>query len=108
MLLMDHHLPECPFVEACNDEIPEHGYCSMQHGMFCINCYQWCICDALGACEQRVLTAAREAVEAIRDALQTHYRIDCEPIGKVDWSQHRGCDPVDDILAAIDALTEKP
>ena len=66
-----------------------------------------CICDRLRACEERVLEAAREAVEEIRDAIQTHYRIDCEPPGKVDWSQHRKCDPINDALAAIDALREE-
>lgn len=62
---------------------------------------------ALRACERRMLDAAREAVAAIRDALNTHYRIVCEPPSKVDWSQHRKCDPVDEILAAIDALREE-
>jgi len=50
------------------------------------------------------LDAAREAVESIRDAIYTHYRISCEPPGKVDWSQHRMCDPINEVLTAIDAL----
>lgn len=54
------------------------------------------------------LDAAREAVKGIEDSLYTHYRIACEPPGKVDWSQHRYCEPINDVLAAIDALREKP
>ena len=45
-----------------------------------------CICDELRACEQRVLDAAREAVERVSSLLQ--------PLGPA--------------LAAIDALREKP
>lgn len=112
------HLPECKAL----DVMPEATT------MFHSTSRQWfwehgCICDRLRACERRIwrdpilvvaqnngyreaLIDAREAVEAIRDALQRHYRIDCEPVGEVDWSQHRRCDPVDDILAAIDALKE--
>lgn len=51
---MTDHLPECPLLEPCDDEVADHGYCSMQHGVFCIHCQQWCICDRLRACEQRV------------------------------------------------------
>lgn len=54
------------------------------------------------------LDAAKVAVEGIRDAIYTHYRIDCEPLGKVDWSQHRKCDPIDEVVAAIDALRKNP
>ena len=118
------HLPECPLVEACNDEIPEHGYCSMQHGMFCIHCHQWCICDALRACEQRVKRFGRplwhlkgatwgheqgwnEALDAAREAVA----------GLRTYGDHGEVIPPDeeaaviyvtDALAAIDALKEKP
>lgn len=56
---MSDHLPECPLLEPCDDDIPEHGYCSMQRGAFCIHCHQWCICDRLRSCEQRVEKAER-------------------------------------------------
>lgn len=108
---MNEHLPECR-----TSMIPD------------FHNERWiCICAPLRACERRIreddkntflraaydtgrrdaLDAARKAVETMRDALYTHYRIGCEPPGKVDWSQHRKCDPVDDILAAIDALQEE-
>ena len=45
-----------------------------------------CICDELRACEQRMLDAAREAVERVSTLF--------EPLGPA--------------LAAIDALREKP
>ena len=61
---MSDHLPECPLLEPCDDEVPEHGYCSMQHGVFCIHCHQWCICDRLRACEQRIRQAIVEQLRA--------------------------------------------
>gem|GEM_PF-2471525 len=53
---MSDHLPECPLLQPCDDEVPEHGYCSMQRGVFCIHCHQWCICDRLRMLEARILS----------------------------------------------------
>ena len=109
---MNEHLPECIYE-------PEH-FDTEQNIV-----WGWkpCICDALSACEQRVLkdlvpnlhlaemqghnralTAAREAVETL------------DPL--LDIEKHKGgydccgCDTPDkllyDALAAIDALREKP
>lgn len=98
------HDPLCGLAQPCDEEEPEHGYCSMQHGLYCIHCHQWCICTELRACEQRVLKdlvpnlqiadtqgfnrglrQAREAVEGCRTDLR----------GYLDKT---------DALAAIDAL----
>ena len=89
----DDHLAA---LRACEQRMRE------EHRHRCSGC-DWCYSDGV----REALDAAREAVENMRDALHTHYRIGCEPPGKVDWSQHRKCDPVDDILAAIDALREE-
>lgn len=108
---MTDHLPECPLLEPCDDEVAEHGYCSMQHGVFCIHCQRWCVCDRLRACEQRVrdkhsqpdayrgwvkgyaagLDAARKAVRAI-------------PMDDMCCM----CPTDKALTAAIDALREKP
>ena len=55
---MSEHLPECPILQPCCDDLenPEHGFC----GNFvyrCLHCMAECICDALRACEQRVIAA---------------------------------------------------
>ena len=55
MLLMDH-LPECP-APLC-DYFDPKGKC-----MGYEDCEHLCCCAALRACEQRVLDAAREAVQ---------------------------------------------
>ena len=57
------HDPLCPLSQPCDDEIPEHGYCSTQHGKFCIHCYQWCTCEALKKAEQRMLAKCIAALE---------------------------------------------
>ncbi len=59
------HLPECPLLEPCDDEVAEHGYCSMQRGVFCIHCHQWCICDRLRACEARMMATETIEIPAI-------------------------------------------
>lgn len=45
------------------------------------------------------------AVENLTESINFHYRIDCEPAcvsgESTDWSKHRKCDPIDDILAAL-------
>ena len=100
---MTDHLPECPLLEPCDDDVPEHGYCSMQRGAFCIHCHQWCICDRLRACEERVrheglgvcIQHYDAGVQAAREAVLNAGL--CAP--------HR-CQS--DALAAIDALMEKP
>lgn len=37
----------CGLSQPCDDEVPEHGYCSRQQGEFCIHCMTWCICPQL-------------------------------------------------------------
>lgn len=89
MLLMDH-LPEC-LAKPC-DCRPRSVMCR------CADC----ICDRLRACEQRVLTAAREAIETLDPLLAVE-----KHKGGYDCC---GCDTPDqllyDALAAIDALKE--
>jgi hypothetical protein len=53
-------------------------------------------CDMLARC--------RAAIVNMEGELHSHYRMTCEPPSPVDWSQHRSCDPIDDILAALPKL----
>lgn len=58
----------CPLSEPCDDETPEHGYCSMQHGVYCIHCMQWCICEALAKADARARADEREkAAQRVSD-----------------------------------------
>ena len=65
---MTDHLPECPLLEPCSADIPQHGFCSRQNTIcihcdqntICIHCERECICDRLRACEERVLAGASE------------------------------------------------
>lgn len=50
---MTEHLPECPLLEPCSADTPNHGFCSRQNTI-CIHCERQCICDRLRACEERV------------------------------------------------------
>lgn len=59
---MTEHVPECELLEPCSEDIPEHGY---PLSIYCIHCERTCICDALRACEQRVLDAAVQRVAAV-------------------------------------------
>ena len=83
---MTEHLPECPVAVA-------------RPGTFTS-----CICDRLRACEQRVLDAARAAVEALEPLLDVEKRnggydcCGCTTPGKL----------LADALAAIDALRGEP
>lgn len=43
-----NHDPLCGLSEPCDDEVAEHGYCSMQRGNYCIHCNQWCVCERIG------------------------------------------------------------
>jgi len=63
---MTEHLPECPILKPCCDdeEFPEHGFCGNYVGR-CLHCMAECICDALRACEARVLGEAVQRVEAL-------------------------------------------
>ena len=69
---MSDHLPECPILKPCCDdlEFPEHGFCGTYVGR-CLHCMAECICDALRACEARVLREAQLRVEALRDPWPT-------------------------------------
>lgn len=80
---MTDHLPECPWPEKpCG---PDHEPMHDRQPLFCVACLTECICDELRACEQRMLDAAREAVERVSTLF--------EPLGPA--------------LAAIDALREE-
>lgn len=46
------HNPLCGLSQPCDEETPEHGYCSMQHGQFCIHCHQWCVCERMRKAEK--------------------------------------------------------
>jgi hypothetical protein len=59
------HDPLCGLSQPCDDEVAEHGFCSMQHGEFCIHCYQWCICDVIGKVRDNAIAAAVQRVEAL-------------------------------------------
>lgn len=50
---MSDHMPECPLLEPCSADTPNHGFCSRQNAI-CIHCERQCICDRLRACEERV------------------------------------------------------
>lgn len=82
MLLMDH-LPECP-APLC-DYFDPKGKC-----MGYEDCEHLCCCAALRACEQRVLVAAKEAVDSM-----------------VIETAGNSAATVDQAVAAIDALREK-
>lgn len=58
---MDHdHDSLCGLSNPCDDETPEHGYCMMSHGQFCIHCNKWCICPQLQQAKEEV---ARRIIE---------------------------------------------
>ena len=110
---MTEHLPECPILKPCceDEEFPEHGFCGNFVGGRCLHCMAECICDALRACEQRVLDAAREAVDRLASEManwssaETVAATGAVPDLTADqwmWAQ-RG---VWRALAAIDALKE--
>lgn len=94
---MTEHLSECPILKPCcgDQEFPEHGFCGNFVGGRCLHCMAECICDALRACEERVLNAAREVVEEM-DLHGCHpYRFpDCNCLGP-------------QVIAAIDALRKE-
>lgn len=107
---MTDHLPECPLLEPCSADIPQHGLCPRQNTI-CIHCERQCFCERLLACERRVLDDAREAVAA----LDAYYAIEeCQgnPLRKGDpedpdpWHQGHLIER-DNALAAIDALREE-
>ena len=81
---MTEHLPECPILKPCCDdeEFPLHGFCGNYVGR-CLHCLAECICDALRACEARVIAAAVQRVEAIAD----------DPESGVDWNWDYDIDP---------------
>lgn len=94
---MSEHLPECPILKPCCDdeEFPEHGFCGNFAGR-CLHCMAECICDALRACEERVLDDARKAVAALRGYF-----------GAVDSRDGTVWLEKINALAAIDALTKE-
>ena len=60
-----NHDPLCGLSEPCDDEVPEHGYCSRQHGQFCIHCLTWCICDRLKQAEERTMAFIIQRIESL-------------------------------------------
>lgn len=61
---MTEHLPECPLLEPCSADTPNHGFCSRQNTI-CIHCERQCFCERLLACERRVRTVY--AISHVRD-----------------------------------------
>ena len=67
---MIDHLPECPLLEPCSADIPQHGFCSRQNTIcihcdqntICIHCERECICDRLRACERRLIEWVRSTI----------------------------------------------
>lgn len=55
----------CGLSDRCDDEVAEHGYCSMQHGTFCIHCQQWCICERLAQARADEREQAAQRVVAL-------------------------------------------
>ncbi len=90
---MTEHLPECPMLEPYSADTTQHCFCTRKNP--CIHDEMECICDALRACEERVLNAAREVVEEM-DLHGCHpYRFpDCNCLGP-------------QVIAAIDALRKE-
>jgi hypothetical protein len=72
------HDPLCGLSQPCDDETPEHGYCSMQHGEFCIHCHQWCVCDVIAKVREDALADAVQRVEA-----QIRFWFDVAPDGRL-------------------------
>ncbi len=96
------HDPLCGLSQPCDDEIPEHGYCSMQHGQFCIHCHQWCMCGEVRQAEQRMLAKCIEAVDAERKWWRdTHFGTTHLVAG--EWN-----DSLQNVLAVLRGLEEKP
>jgi hypothetical protein len=87
---MTEHLPECCALMCECDETHFRS----------IDCDFSCICPSLRACEQRVLDAAREAVAATFIGWCKDY-MNCTDYEHV-------CGKRREIIAAIDALKEKP
>ena len=88
---MTEHLPECPILKPCCDDedFPEHGFCGNFVGR-CLHCMAECICDALRACEQRILKdtvpgewhekrmawVRKDALDAAREAVESQWTED--------------------------------
>lgn len=81
---MTKHLPECP-APLCDWGDPSAKCMGYE------DCHHLCCCAALRACEQRMLDAAREAVDSMV----------IETVGN-------SAATIDQALSAIDALREKP
>ena len=62
---MTEHLPECPLIKPCCDdeEFPDHGFCGNFVGQ-CLHCMAECICEALRACEARIVGDALSQARA--------------------------------------------
>ena len=99
---MTDHLPECPISYKC------HGYVNAEqsHAMkmdYCVACKRLCICDALRACEQRVLN---DLVPNLHLADTQGYNRGLRAAEAAALSVTREIDK-DEMRAAIDALKEK-
>ncbi len=65
---MNEHLPECPMLEPCSADTTQHCYCSRRNT--CIHDEMECICERLRTCEERVIAAAVQRVQALPHALE--------------------------------------
>jgi len=110
-----NHDPLCGLAQPCDEEEPEHGYCSMQHGLFCIHCHQWCICNVIAKVREEeqskdldyAYVAAQAEADGQRDMLAkciaaVEYLHDHE----APHDAHR--DALWNVLTALRALQEKP
>lgn len=127
---MSDHLPECDWREPClRDEGHEAANHSTAPGSGCYHCGDFCICDRLRACEQRVaaetisrldrwqqhsplgrktyeegVQAARDAVAALAPSWAVKFYVPRPSNG--EWIGCNGAHQQVDVLAAIDALKE--
>ena len=128
---MSDHKPECVLSDPCSADEPRHGFCGNSDLSWCMHCEQQCICDRIKRAEDRVrsehdeygamlggiefgaerswdyaLDAAREAVLKAQDVAKSGEGV----VVNITLGAGRGHVYVnrDAVLAAIDALREKP
>lgn len=103
---MTEHLPECPLLEPCSADIPQHGFCSRQNTIcihcdqntICIHCERECICDRLRACEQRCDEKRQAEVRAWSELSRDNF----------DDGFAAGLDAAREAVAAVEYLPTNP
>ena len=107
------HDPLCGLSQPCDDEIPQHGYCLMSHGKFCIHCNQWCICPQLQQAKEEVAQRIIEMANTQADVAAAMARDDmlAKCIATVEFLHDHNPDQQPGLWAAIcelRSLQEKP